>query len=73
MMGTKMSSTQAMRPPTMITAPIIAMRVKSCCRKSLITLDIADCTRSTSLMRVEMSVPEVWRWKKAVDRLRSES
>ncbi len=73
MMGTKMSSTQAMRPPTMMTAPIIKRRVNICCRQSLMTPAMADWTRSTSLMSVEMSVPEVWRWKKAVERLRIES
>ena len=59
MMGTKMSSTQDMRPPTTMTAPTMKISVKSCCRKSLMTPDIAVCTRSTSLMSVEMRVPDV--------------
>ena len=29
---------------------------------------MAVCTRSTSLISVEISVPDVWRWKNAVER-----
>ena len=44
-----------------MTTPIMKISVKNCCRKSLITVDMAVCTRSTSLMSVEISVPVVWR------------
>ena len=39
-------------------------KVKNCCRNSASTLDMANCTRSMSLMMVESNVPVVCFWKK---------
>ncbi len=66
--GTNSSSTQASLPPYKMTTPAMKMNVKNCCRKSPSTVDIAVCTRSTSLISVDSSVPVVCFWKNAVDR-----
>ena len=71
--GRNSSSTQASLPPARTTAPIMKSSVKICCRKSLSTVDIAFCTRSTSLISVEDSVPVVWLWKKFIDRRSNDS
>ena len=59
--GTNSSSTSAIVPPVTATTTIITSKVKNCCGKSLSTVAIAFCTRSTSLISVEISVPDVCR------------
>ena len=59
--GTNSSSTHAILPPTTITAAIMNSSVNTCCRKSLSTDDIADCTRSISLISVDTSIPVLCR------------
>ncbi len=71
--GTNSSRTHAIVPPVITTTAIMTARVKNCCRKSLRMVAIAVCTRSTSLMSVEINVPDVWRWKNAVERRSIES
>ena len=46
----------------------VKMKVKNCCRNSASTVDMAYCTRSTSLMMVESSVPVVCLEKNAAER-----
>ena len=65
MTGINSSSTQASFPPSSTTTAAVKIRVKNCCRNSASTLDMANCTRSMSLMMVESSVPVVCFWKKA--------
>ncbi len=60
-------------PPTRITAPTMNTSVKICCSESLNTVDIAVCTRSTSLISVDTSVPVGCRWKKLAERLSNAS
>ena len=67
--GTNSSSTHASFPPTRITTAAVKTRVKNCCRNSASTLDMANCTFSTSLTMVESSVPVVCLRKNA-DELR---
>jgi hypothetical protein len=46
------------------TRTAVKINVKNCCRNSASTLDMANCTRSMSLMMVEIRVPVVCFWKK---------
>ena len=70
--GTNNRSTQARSRPRITTAAPVKANVNTCCRNSASTLDMANCTRSMSLMMVEMSVPVVCLVKKAADRRRTE-
>ena len=70
MNGTNSSSTQASFPPSSTTTKAVKIKVKNCCRNSASTADMANCTRSMSLMSVDSSVPVEKRWKNATERRR---
>ena len=70
MNGTNSSSTQASFRPRITTTTAVKRKVKNCCRNSASTLDMANCTRSMSLMMVESRVPVVCFWKNAAERRR---
>ena len=72
MIGINITSTQASFPPRITTTTAVKRKVKNCCRNSARTLDMANCTRSMSLMMVEIKVPVVCVWKKAAERRRTE-
>jgi len=46
----------------------MAARVKNCCRKSAMMVDMANCTRSISLMIVDSNMPVECFWKNATER-----
>ena len=71
--GTKSSSTQASLPPKATTTQAVKIRVKNCCRSSASTEDMANCTRSISLISVETMVPVACCWKKETERRRMAS
>jgi Flp pilus assembly CpaF family ATPase len=58
MIGTNTSRIHASLPPIAITTPTSTTMVKNCWKKSISTVAIAVCTRSTSLISVEISVPD---------------
>ncbi len=71
--GTKSSSTHASLPPRATTTQAVKIRVKNCCRSSASTEDMANCTRSISLISVETMVPVACCWKKETERRRMAS
>ena len=73
MTGTNNNKIQASFPPSNTTTPAVKINVNNCCRNSASTLDIAYCTRSTSLMMVDSSVPVVCFVKNAAELRRKAS
>src|SRR5271155_5246201 len=57
--GTNSNSTHASLPPSTTTTAATERKVKSCCRNSANTVDMAYCTRSMSLTIAESNVPVV--------------
>ena len=51
-------------PPRATTTNAVKIKVKNCCRNSASTADMANCTRSISLISVETMVPVEFCWKK---------